>query len=140
MSAGTGVTHSEHNPSASDPVHLLQIWIKPETKGIDPSYEQTAFDRNELKGRLRIVASRDSRDGAVKIHQDAELYASILGPNEFVRYDIRPDRNVWLQIARGSIELNGLEMRAGDGAAITQESALEIKGTADAEILLFDLP
>jgi redox-sensitive bicupin YhaK (pirin superfamily) len=139
MSAGTGVTHSEYNPSKDEGVHLLQIWIFPERKGIEPSYEQKRFDRNQMKGRLRLVASNDARDGAVKIHQNAEIYAGVLGPGESVRYEIPSDRHVWLQIARGSVELNGEELHNGDGAAVTKEAVLEIRGKSDSEFLLFDL-
>ena len=139
MSAGTGVTHSEYNPSKTDPVHLLQIWITPEKEGIKPSYEQKAFDRNELKNRLRLVASRDAQDGSVKIHQDARLYASVLAPGDVVRYESGSDRYVWLQIARGSVEFNGHELKAGDGVYVAKEAVLEIRGKTDSEILLFDL-
>ena len=139
MSAGTGVTHSEYNPSASEAVHLLQIWILPDRKGIQPSYEQKAFDRKQLKGTLRIVASPDARDGSVTIHQDAELYASVLEAGQAVRHELRPSRHAWLQVARGSLELNGQELKAGDGAAATNETLLDVKSKADAEFLLFDL-
>jgi quercetin 2,3-dioxygenase len=139
MSAGTGVTHSEFNASQSEPVHLLQIWIIPERKGLEPSYEQKAFDREQVKGRLRLVASNHPRDGAIRIHQSAELYAGILEPGDVAHYEMQPKRYAWLQVARGSINLNGKDLHAGDGAAIWEESSLEILGKSDSEILLFDL-
>jgi len=139
MSAGTGVTHSEYNPSQTDPVHLLQIWILPERRGIPPSYEQTRFQRTELQGRLKLVASGDPSDGAVKIHQDANLFASLLSPGQSVKHELKSGRHAWLQVARGKVALNGNEMIAGDGAAVSEESFVEIAGKEDAEVLLFDL-
>ena len=139
MSAGTGVTHSEQNASKTDPVHLLQIWILPEQKGITPSYEQKQFPHSELQGKLRLVAAGEPRDGAVKIHQDVSLFAGILLPGQTVRHELAKDRHAWLQVARGKVLVNGQELVAGDGAAVSNEPALEIQGKEEAEVLLFDL-
>ena len=136
MSAGTGVTHSEFNPSPRDPVHLLQIWILPEAKGIKPSYEQQAFDRDELRGKLRLIAARNPEQGAVKIHQDVRLFATILD-GDTVIHNLEANRYAWIQVVRGSIELNGMKLDAGDGAAASQSGALQISGSGEA--LLFDL-
>ena len=138
MSAGTGVMHSETNASIEEALHLLQIWILPERRGITPGYEQKEFSEEERRGKLRLVASRDGSDGAVTIHQDVKLYASLLngGP---VKHEFAPGRYGWLQVAKGAIELNGKLLQQGDGAAISEEPRLEIKGKEDAEILLFDL-
>jgi quercetin 2,3-dioxygenase len=136
MSAGTGVTHSEFNPSRTEPVHLLQIWILPEAKGLKPSYEQRQFSRDEIRGQLRLVAGDDPVNGAVKIHQDVRLFATILD-GESVQYELQPARYAWLQIAKGAIELNGKKLEAGDGAAVAEERKLELSGKGEA--LLFDL-
>jgi redox-sensitive bicupin YhaK (pirin superfamily) len=136
MSAGTGVTHSEFNPSRTEPVHLLQIWILPEAKGLKPSYEQRQFSRDEMRGHLRLVAGHDPVNGAVKIHQDVRLFATILD-GESVKYELQPARYAWLQIAKGAIELNGKKLEAGDGAAVVEERNLELAGKGEA--LLFDL-
>ena len=141
MSAGTGVTHSERNPSPTERVHLLQIWIQPEARNLEPSYEQKMFAAEGRRGRLQLVASREARDGSVKIHQDAALYAAALGPKEAVTHRLAGGRHAWLQVARGAVTLNGVSLRAGDGAAASDERTLEIAGAGDgaAEILLFDL-
>jgi redox-sensitive bicupin YhaK (pirin superfamily) len=139
MSAGTGVTHSEYNPSKSELLHLLQIWIMPETKGVRPSYDQKATNLAEHTGQLRLIASRDGSDGAVKINQDTNLYASVLRAGEKVGYTLQPNRYAWLQVARGAVLLNGVDLAAGDGAAVSNETVLEIAGKTDSEILLFDL-
>ena len=139
MSAGTGVTHSEHNSSTSEPVHLLQIWIYPEHNGLAPGYEQKAFSDAEKRGRLRLVASPDGREGSVTIHQDAELYATLLAAGETVRQEGKPGRHAWVQVARGSVKLNGQELSAGDGAALSGETTILLTGVRDAEALLFDL-
>ena len=139
MSAGTGVTHSEFNASKTEPVHLLQIWMFPERKGIKPSYEQKAFSEAEKRSRLRLVASPDGRDGSVTIHQDNEMYATVLRKGETVRHELKPERHAWVQVARGSVKLNGQELAEGDGAAISEEKAIELTGVKDAEVLLFDL-
>jgi redox-sensitive bicupin YhaK (pirin superfamily) len=139
MTAGTGVRHSEYNASDKDPVHFLQIWILPEQDGLKPSYEQKAFTVDDKRGRLRLVGSRDGRDGSVTIHQDVELYASLLGAGDEVSYELGDDRNGWLQVARGSIRLNDNELSAGDGVALRGARKLQIAGVDDAEILLFDM-
>jgi len=136
MTAGTGVTHSEFNPSKTAPVHLLQIWILPEARGLKPSYEQKQFDRSEFAGKLRLIAAGEPVDGAVKIHQDVRLFATVLS-GEKVTYEVRQGRYAWLQIARGSMELNGARLNNGDGAAISDPQTLEIAGNGEA--LLFDL-
>jgi redox-sensitive bicupin YhaK (pirin superfamily) len=141
MSAGTGVRHSEMNPSREHPVHFLQIWIIPSQNGLPPSYEQKAFPEAERRGRLRIVASPDGRDGSVTIHQDATLSLALLSSADRVRHEMRPGRVAWVQVARGEVTVNGNSLRAGDGAAVTDETALEITGEGphEAEVLLFDL-
>jgi len=139
MSAGSGVTHSEFNASASEPVHLLQIWMLPERKGLTPSYEQKTFPESERRGTLRLVASPDGRAGSLKIHQNNELYAGLFGKGEAARHELKPDRYAWLQVARGSLELNGTKLQAGDGAALAEEPVIELAGADDAEVLLFDL-
>lgn len=139
MSAGTGVLHSEMNPSPNDPVHFLQIWLLPERRGIEPGYEQKRFDASEKEGRLKLVASRDARDGAVTIHQDVDLYAGIFTDGERARFELRPGRHAWIQVARGGVTVNGQELKQGDGAAVSNEQLLDLTATEDAEILLFDL-
>ena len=139
MTAGTGVTHSEFNAEKNQRLHLLQIWILPESQGLPPSYEQRAFPESERRGKLRIVASRDGRDGSVLIHQDAALYSALLDKGTRVEYALPKGRYAWLQVARGAVKLNGQRLAAGDGAAIQNESALNIEGEEPAEILLFDL-
>ncbi len=139
MSAGTGVRHSEFNASKSQPVHFLQIWIIPERDGLAPSYEQKTFPDTEKRGRLRLVGSRDGRDGSVTIHQDVDLYATLLAAGEAVSHAIAPARGGWVQVARGSVTLNGETLKEGDGAAITTPGTLRLEGGADAEVLLFDM-
>ncbi|HEY9597618.1 MAG TPA: pirin family protein [Cyanophyceae cyanobacterium] len=139
MSAGTGIMHSEFNHSKTEPVHLLQIWILPDTKGLPPSYEQREFKVTKNPGNLQLVAARDGREGAVTVHQDVELYAAVLEPNQKVSYSLKPDRHAWIQVARGAVNLNGLSLDKGDGAAISDETDVVIEATADAEVLLFDL-
>ena len=139
MSAGTGVRHSEKNPSSDEAVHLLQIWILPETVGLEPSYEQKAFGENERRGQLRLIASGDGRDGSVTVHQDVSVFASILGEGESISRDMDQMRYGWIQVARGEIEVNGQRAGQGDGAIAMGESSLEIVAEKSAEILLFDL-
>jgi redox-sensitive bicupin YhaK (pirin superfamily) len=139
MSAGTGVRHSEANPSANESVHLLQIWILPEEKDIKPAYEQKKFEDEEKRGRLRLVGSPNGEDGSVTIRQDARLYATLLGPGETVTHELAADRHAWVQVARGLVELNGQTLKQGDGAAVSNESRLTLVGTELAEVLLFDL-
>jgi len=141
MTAGTGIRHSEFNPSKTEPVHLLQIWLLPQQRGLVPDYEQKNFPEADKRGRLRLIAAPDARDGALAIHQDVELFASVLGPNERVTYDLRDGRSAWLQVARGQVALNGRALADGDGAAVTDEMQLDLKTEegAGAEFLLFDL-
>jgi redox-sensitive bicupin YhaK (pirin superfamily) len=139
MSAGTGIQHSEFNNSQTDLVHLLQIWLLPDTNGLPPSYEQRDFPLAERRGKLRLVAARDARDGAVKVHQDVDLYAAVLDKDSRVSHALQPHRHAWVQVARGSVLLNGLTLENGDAAAVSGESELAIEATADAEFLLFDL-
>ena len=139
MTAGTGVLHSEYNPSRKEPVHFLQIWIFPEKKSLKPGYEQKAFPDAERKNRLRLVASRDGRDGSLTIHQDAELYTTLLSRGESVSHPLKAGRFAWVQVARGAATLNGKPLATGDGAAVSGEKSLELKATADAEVLMFDL-
>lgn len=139
MSAGTGVTHSEVNPSSDEPVHLHQIWIIPERGGLTPSYEQRSFPDSEREGRLRLVASRDGRDGSVTIHQDASLYVSVLRPGDEVTHQIAPGRRAWVQVARGEVTLNGQVLREGDGASSEVAGAMVIAGIERADLLVFDL-
>lgn len=140
MSAGTGIFHSEYNASNSDPVHFLQIWILPDTKGLEPSYEQTYFSEEERLGALRLVGSRDGRNGSVTIHQDVNLYAGRLLAGDTVDHVVPDGRSLWVQVVRGAIKLNDHELMAGDGANMTQESHLHlISESDDAEVLVFDL-
>jgi hypothetical protein len=139
MSAGTGVAHSEFNASKTDAVHLYQIWMFPEKQGLKPVYDQKNFSEAEKRGKLRLVASPDGENGSVKIRQDNRLYSSLLGRGESVRHELAVDRHAYVQVARGSVKFNGQEMAEGDGAAISNESVLEVVGVKDAEILLFDL-
>jgi hypothetical protein len=139
MSAGTGVTHSEFNHSPAAVVHLLQIWILPERTGLPPSYEQRAFTPAERRGVLRLVASRDGRDGAVTVHQDVDLYATLLAAGDRVALALRSQRHAWVQVVRGDVLVNDAALTAGDGAALSDERAVGVEATADAELLLFDL-
>jgi quercetin 2,3-dioxygenase len=139
MSAGTGISHSEFNPSPTEPLHLLQIWILPEREGLAPRYEQKAFPLEEKRGKLRLIAARDGRDGAVTIYQDVDLYTSVLESGDVVNHQVKSDRYAWLQVARGIVNLNGEELRAGDGVQINGEEQLEISTNIGGEILLFDL-
>jgi len=139
MSAGTGVMHSEMNPSRTDPVHFLQIWIVPDRAGHRPGYEQKAFSESDRRGKLRLVASRDGRDGSVAIQQDASVYAALLEPGERVAHEQRPGRHSWVQVARGSVDLNGQTLREGDGAAVSDEQRLDLTAKDSSEVLLFDL-
>jgi redox-sensitive bicupin YhaK (pirin superfamily) len=139
MSAGTGVAHSEFNASDKTPVHMYQIWMFPDKTGYTPTYDQKHFSAAEKRGKLRLVVSPDGRDGSVKIRQGNELYAAVLAPGETVKHALQPERHAYVQVARGSVTLNGDKLAAGDGAAISQEKALELTGVEDAEVLLFDL-
>ncbi len=141
MSAGTGVRHSEFNHSDKEPVHLYQIWIMPEKEGIKPMYEQKTIPAEERTGKLRLIASPNGNgNGAVKLYQEAELFTTELAAGESVEHQLTPGRYAWVQVARGSILLNGQELKAGDGAAVAQETTLQFSAGIDgAEALLFDL-
>ncbi|MDT4968149.1 MAG: quercetin 2,3-dioxygenase [Acidobacteriota bacterium] len=139
MSAGTGVRHSEYNGSKAEFVHLLQIWIIPDTMGIKPDYQQKRFEDEEKRGRLRLIVSPDGDEGSVTISQDARVYATLLAPSQQVVHHLEPNRHAWVQAARGAIELNGHHLFQGDGAAVSAESKLTMTGRDAAEILLFDL-
>src|ERR1700687_2056693 len=139
MSAGTGVSHSEFNPSDKESVHLLQIWILPESRGLAPSYEEKSFSEDERRGRLRLVASEGGREGSVAIQQDARLYAAILDAGASVDHTLGMTRYAWLQVARGAVKLNEFDLQQGDGAAVSNESDLKVVAQQAAEILLFDL-
>jgi len=139
MTAGYGIRHSEFNPSRSDSVHLLQIWILPTEKGLEPSYEQKRFPESEKRGKLRLIASHDGAQGSVTINQDAQLYVSLLSPGQQVSHHFGPNRYGWLQVAKGAVELNGSKLNQGDGAAIGDEKTVDLKGGANSEVLLFDL-
>jgi redox-sensitive bicupin YhaK (pirin superfamily) len=139
MSAGTGVTHSESNASPDEPVHLLQIWVLPSEEGIQPDYEEKRFPEEEKHNKLRLIISPDAAAGSVKIHQDARVYAAVLDPDRKVSHSLETGRHAWLQLARGSITLNGIDLKQGDGAAVSDEPAIAIAATEPAEILLFDL-
>jgi quercetin 2,3-dioxygenase len=139
MTAGTGVAHSEFNPSESEPVHLLQIWILPNRQGLTPGYEQKTFTDEQKRGTLRLIASNDGRDGSVTINQDAAVYAGVLENADEVIHQLSAGRSAWIQVARGSVNVNGSELSQGDGAAITDESSITIAGRERSEILLFDL-
>jgi quercetin 2,3-dioxygenase len=139
MTAGSGVSHSEFNPSQSEAVHLLQIWILPNARNLPPGYEEKHFAEDERRGGLRLIASDDGREGSVTIHQDAKVYATLLEAGQTVSQAIDPDRYAWLQVARGTIRLNEMELKQGDGAAVSKESELAIAAHDQAELLLFDL-
>jgi redox-sensitive bicupin YhaK (pirin superfamily) len=139
MTAGTGVRHSEFNPSDQEEVHLYQIWLLPERKGLQPSYEQLALGEEAKRGRFRLVASPDGAAGSLTIHQDARLYLASLSPGEGVAYEIERGRAAWLQVLRGSVNLLGNDLAAGDGVAVTEEDAISVQATVPSEVLLFDL-
>ena len=139
MSAGTGIRHSEFNASKSEPVHFLQIWIIPDRQGLAPGYEQKMFDAAEKRGRLRLVASRDGRDGSVTVHRDVDLYATLLEGTQAVMHELREGRVGWVQVARGEVSLNGERLRAGDGVAVDRAGTLRLDKAQGAEVLLFDM-
>lgn len=139
MTAGTGITHSEFNGSPTAPVHLYQIWLFPEREGLAPSYEQRVFPEEDRRNRLRLVASPDGREESLRIHQDARLFLASLDPERSVTHPLSEGRHAWLQVLRGQVELGGISLAAGDGAAVSEESAVEIRSTGESEVLLFDL-
>jgi len=140
MSAGTGVQHSEFNPSRTEPVHFLQIWIQPNRRGIPPSYEEKRFSPEEKRGRLRLIASPDRAEGSVLIHQDARVYAGLFGDGESASLDVASGRGIYVHVARGSIVANGTTLDAGDALKLTDAKRLDLQSARRAEVLVFDLP
>ena len=139
MTAGTGITHSEFNTSEYDPLHLLQIWIQPEQRGLPPGYEQKTFSGDEKRGRLRLVASPDGTEESVTIHQDASLLAGLLEPGPPLTQRLGAGRHAWVQVVRGELKLNGITLWAGDGAALSEEPVLRFEPVQESEVLVFDL-
>jgi redox-sensitive bicupin YhaK (pirin superfamily) len=139
MTAGTGIAHSEFNHSRTEPVHFLQIWIVPERKGLEPGYEQKTFPLEERHGKARLVASRDGRDGSLTVHQDIDLYTSVLEAGDEVAIDLRPERSAWVQVARGAVTVNGTGLKEGDGAAVFDTATLTLTSDSGSEVLVFDL-
>lgn len=139
MSAGTGVQHSEFNPSPTETVHFLQIWLHPEERGLEPSYEQKAFTTDDKRGRLCLVASRDGRSGSVTIHQDADVYASVLNRGERLTHNRVGPRLAYLHLVSGALNVNDVDLKTGDGVKVAGEPQLNIAAEADSEFLLFDL-
>ena len=139
MSAGTGVVHSEYNASKKDSVHFLQIWIEPAARGIEPGYEQKFFDPAEKQGKLRLLVSQDGANGSLKINQDARLYGTILSPGETVEHSLDAGRHAWVQVARGTVRVNGEVLKEGDAAAVSDADTIQVVGEQSAEALLFDL-
>ncbi len=138
MSAGTGIEHSEFNPSATEPVHLYQIWLRPAKRGIEPSYEERAFSAAEKQSKLLLVAAPDA-SGAMRINQDARVYLSSLSDGEQVEHAIHPGRHAWVQALRGAVEINGMRLETSDGAAVSDEASIELRADGAAEIMLFDM-
>ena len=139
MRAGSGVTHSEYNHSKSEPAHFLQVWIVPDTRGLEPAYGQLSFDREAARKGFVLLASSNGRNGAVHVHQDVELWMSLLGSGDRRELELRPGRRAWVHVARGLVELNGTVLGEGDGAAVSGEERLSLVGKHDAEVLVFDL-
>ena len=139
MTAGTGIEHSEFNPSETEPVHLYQIWLFPEKRGLVPSYDQREFPDDERNGKLRVVASPDGRDGSLTIHQNALVSLGTIAAGERISYELGPSRHAWVQVLRGSIELNGVALGVSDGAAVGEESSLALNAKQASEVMLFDL-
>ena len=140
MSAGSGVSHSEFNHSADETVHFLQIWLFPDQENIAPSYQETHFAPEAKRGQLRLIASRDGRDGALLIHQDANIYATILDGNDRVQLPLAPRRGAYVQVARGQVQVNGITLDTGDALQISDEAQVTLENASDAEVLVFDLP
>ncbi len=140
MTAGTGVLHSEFNPSSERPVRFLQIWILPGQEGLEPGYEQRSYSREEKSGAFRVVASQDGREGSVLVHQDVTMLAAVLAPGAEATYPLRPGRKAWLQVVTGSATLDGRSLEEGDGAALTDEPAATVRADTGTEVLLFNLP
>jgi redox-sensitive bicupin YhaK (pirin superfamily) len=138
MSAGTGVLHSEQNPSGNEAVHLLQIWIQPDTKGVQPHYAEKSM-KNAETGKLHLITSKAGRDGSIAIHQDADLYLGKLDANQSLKHPLAPGRHAWLHVAEGEVTLNGQTLSGGDAVAVSNESALDLHGNKASQVLLFDL-
>jgi hypothetical protein len=138
MAAGTGVAHSEFNPSPTEPVHLLQIWILPDRKGVKPTYAEKSFAQ-AAPGKLYLAASKSGRDGSIPINQDVDVFVGKLGAGDKISHTLKPGRHAWLQMAEGEMELNGLPLKAGDGAAVSDENKLILETTRPAQVILFDL-
>ena len=140
MSAGSGVRHSEFNPSSSEPVHFLQIWIQPAERNIEPGYEEKRFSPEEKRGRLRLIASADRADGSLAIHQDVRVYAGLFTGDEHAQLTVQPGRRIYVHVARGSVTANGATLEAGDALRITDGALLTLSDAREAEVLVFDLP
>jgi len=139
MTAGSGIEHSEFNHSKTQPVHLLQIWIRPRARGLAPGYEQVSFPAEKRRGQLALVASPSGAEGSVTINTDAKLYAGLLAPGQSATLELAPGRHAWVQVARGAVTVNDNDLEAGDGAAISTEQRVTIAAREDAEVLVFDL-
>lgn len=139
MTAGSGITHSEYNHSETETTHFLQIWLMPKEKGLTPRYDQKRFSDDEKRNTLKLIVSGDGREGSLMINQDADLYATLLEPGNSVEHRLVPGRGGWLQVIRGKVDLNGIALAAGDGAAIEEEQFVRISAEDNAEVLLFDL-
>jgi redox-sensitive bicupin YhaK (pirin superfamily) len=139
MTAGTGITHSEYNASAKEPVHFLQIWILPDKQGLKPGYDQRQFSEDDLRDRLRLVASGDGREGSVEVHQDADVYVARMAAGATIQHAFKPNRIGWLQVARGEVSVDGQELKQGDAAALEQQATITMRASTSAEILLFDM-
>jgi quercetin 2,3-dioxygenase len=139
MRAGTGVTHSEYNHSKAEPVHFLQVWIVPDTRGLKPAYGQQAFDRDAARRGLVLLASRDGRQGSLQVQQDVDLWVTLLEDGESRKLALRPGRHAWVHVARGSASVNGTVLQEGDGAAVSGEDSLTLAGQTEAEVLVFEL-
>jgi redox-sensitive bicupin YhaK (pirin superfamily) len=140
MSAGRGVLHSEFNPSTSNPVHFLQIWIQPNQQRIEPSYEEKRFSAEDKRGRLRLIASADGAEGSVLIHQDARVYAGLFSGTEQTSLEVKPGRRIYVHVARGSITANGTQLSAGDALKLTDVTTLALQDGQEVEVIVFDLP
>ena len=139
MSAGTGVTHSEFNPSQESPVHLLQIWVLPDHKGHTPGYEQKHFSNDEKRGKLRLIASQNGEENSVSLNQDVNIYSALLDGNESVSFALETGRVAWLHVARGTIDVNGQTLEAGDSASMNESTSLHFADGDKSEVLLFDM-
>jgi redox-sensitive bicupin YhaK (pirin superfamily) len=139
MSAGTGILHSEFNASQTEPVHFLQIWIVPESRNLQPGYQQFSFDPRDRDGRLQLVASNEAREGVIRVYQDVQLYLADLRSGQSISHPLASERRAWVHVARGEVRLNGSLLTAGDGIAIENEPAVELKSDSEGEVLLFDL-